>query len=46
MNSGITTPLLKVAAVENVALAGSQMPFRKARSSPPKKAVFSVNAIE
>jgi len=42
--SGITTPLLKVAAVANSPLPASRAPLRNRRSKPPKKALPSVNA--
>ena len=35
-SSGMTTPLLKVAAIANSPLAESKMPFRNSRSKPPK----------
>ena len=38
-NSGMTTPLLKVAAFEKVPATLSQMPFMKRRSVPPMKAL-------
>ena len=34
--SGITTPLLKVAAIANGPVAPSKVPFRRKRSKPPK----------
>lgn len=40
MNSGMTTPLLNVAAVES-----GVMPTRNAFESPPKNALPSVNAM-
>ena len=40
-NSGITTPLLKVAAIES-----GVMPFKNNLSNPPKNFPPSVNAIE
>jgi hypothetical protein len=43
-SSGITTPLLKVAAVENAPVAASNVPFRKKRDVPPMNALPSVNA--
>ena len=42
--SGITTPLLNVAALAKVPAALSQMPFMNSRSNPPMKALPSVNA--
>jgi len=42
--SGITTPLLKVAALAKVPAALSQMPFMKSRSRPPTNLLPSVNA--
>ena len=42
--SGITTPLLKVAALAKVPLALSQMPFMNSRSRPPMKLLPSVKA--
>ena len=44
-SSGITTPLLKVAGHrERCRSVGSNMPFMKTRSKPPKNALPSVNA--
>ena len=43
-SSGITTPLLKVPAIAIVPATGSNMPFMKTRSKPPKKALPSVKA--
>ena len=42
--SGITTPLLKVAALAKLPAALSQMPLSMKRSNPPKKAPPSVKA--
>ena len=44
--SGMTTPLLKVAAMEKVPDAGSNRPFMNSRAPPPMKALPSVNASE
>jgi hypothetical protein len=46
VSSGITTPLLKVAAFVNVPATGSKMPFRNSRSKPPMKALPVVKASE
>ncbi len=43
-SSGMYTPLLKVAAIAKVPVAGSNTPFMKRRSSPPMKALPSVKA--
>ena len=40
----MATPLLNVAAIVNVPVVGSNMPFMNNRSKPPKKALPSVNA--
>ncbi|MNT73402.1 hypothetical protein D3C72_2121020 [compost metagenome] len=42
--SGITTPLLKVAALAKVPATLSQVPLRNKRSNPPTKALPSVKA--
>jgi hypothetical protein len=42
--SGITTPLLKVAAFANSPLTGSNTPFKNTRERPPTKGLPSVNA--
>ncbi len=44
--SGMTTPLLKVAAIENVPVAGSKSPCMNSRAPPPMKALPSVKANE
>ena len=46
MNSGITTPLLKVAALATLPVAGSKIPFRNSLSKPPINALPVVNASE
>ena len=43
-SSGMTTPLLKVAAIAKVPAAGSNSPFMNNRSKPPMKALPSVKA--
>ncbi|OQC06442.1 MAG: hypothetical protein BWX79_02089 [Alphaproteobacteria bacterium ADurb.Bin100] len=42
--SGMTTPLLNVAALAKVPAALSQMPFMNSRSKPPMNWLPSVNA--
>ena len=45
-SSGMTTPLLKVAAIAKVPVLASSVPFRNSRPSPPMKALPSVKASE
>ena len=44
-SSGMTTPLLNVAAIANSPVSGLYMSFMNARSKLPKKALPSVNAM-